>query len=171
MLKKSIEEAINKQINAEFWSGYLYLSMACHFEDAGRPGVANWFRIQFKEELAHAKIFINYVNSRGGRVTLEPIAEVPNKWNNEADAFAATLAHEEKVTSMINELYALAESEHDYATREKLNWFVAEQVEEEETARQLLDDYRLIGDNGNGLYNLDRELATRTYTAPAILGE
>ena len=154
MLKKSIEEAINKQINAEFWSGYLYLSMACHFEDAGRPGVANWFRIQFKEELAHAQIFINYVNSRGGRVTLEPIAEVPNKWNNEADAFAATLAHED-----------------DYATREKLNWFVAEQVEEEETARQLLDDYRLIGDNGNGLYNLDRELATRTYTAPAILGE
>lgn len=171
MLNKTIEEALNRQINAEFWSGYLYLSMACYFENAGRSGVANWFRIQFKEEFDHAQIFINYVNARGGKVTLEPIAEVPATWENEADAFKATLAHEQKVTAMINDLYALAEKEHDYATREKLNWFIAEQVEEEETARGLVDNYELIGDNGNGLYQLDRELASRTYTQTAALSE
>lgn len=169
MLKTSIEEALNHQINAEFWSGYLYLSMACHFEATGRPGVANWFRIQFQEEQAHAQIFINYVNQRGGRVILKPIAEVPTQWKDEADAFKATLEHEQKVTALINELYALAEKEHDYATREKLNWFISEQVEEEETARQLLDNYQLIGDNGNGLYQLDRELAARVYNVPAPL--
>lgn len=169
MLKKSIEEAINNQINAEFWSGYLYLSMSMHFEAAGRPGVANWFKTQFQEELAHAQIFMNYVNQRGGRVVLRPIAEVPTEWKNEADAFEATLAHEQKVTALINDLFALAEKEHDYATREKLNWFVSEQVEEEETARQLLDTYRLIGENGNGLYQLDRELASRTFNTPSPL--
>ena len=171
MLKPALEKALNDQINAEFWSAYLYLSMACHFEDAGRPGVANWFRTQFKEEQDHAIILINYVNSRGGKVTLAPIDAVPTQWADEADAFRATLEHEQKVTELINELYALAEKEHDYATREKLNWFISEQVEEEDTVRQILDDYTLIGSNGNGLYNLDRELATRTYSAPAELSE
>lgn len=171
MLTKAIEDAINKQINAEFWSGYLYLAMACHFENAGRPGVANWFRVQFKEELAHAQIFINYLNARGGRVILAPIEGVPVEWADEVAAFRDTCAHEAKVTGLINDLYALAEKERDYATREKLNWFVAEQVEEEETARQLLDTYTLIGSNGNGLYQLDRELAARSYNAPAILNE
>lgn len=169
MLNPIIEKALNDQINAEFWSAYLYLSMACHFEDAGRPGVANWFRTQYKEESDHAMILINYVNSRNGKVTLRAIDAVPTEWKNEADAFRATLEHEEKVTALINELYALAEKEHDYATREKLNWFISEQVEEEETVRQIIDNYELIGENGNGLYNLDRELATRTYTAPALL--
>lgn len=171
MLKPALEKALNDQINAEFWSAYLYLSMACHFENAGRPGVANWFRTQFKEEQDHAIILINYVNSRGGKVTLAPINAVPTQWADEADAFRATLEHEQKVTELINELYALAEKEHDYATREKLNWFISEQVEEENTVRQILDDYTLIGSNGNGLYNLDRELASRTYKAPAALGE
>lgn len=169
MMKKSIEDALNAQINWEFWSGYLYLSMSCYFESAGRPGAANWFRIQFQEELAHAQIFINYVNARGGRVVLQPIQGVPEKWDNEIDAFRCTLEHEQKVTSLINELYALAEKEHDYATREKLNWFIAEQVEEEENARTLLDNYTLIGDNGNGIYQLDRELAARVYNVPAPL--
>lgn len=167
MLNKTIEQALNRQINAEFWSGYLYLSMSCYFENIGRTGVANWFRIQFKEEFDHAQIFINFVNARGGRVLLEPIAEVPTEWKDEADAFRATLAHEQKVSAMINELYALAEQEHDYATRQKLNWFVAEQVEEEDTARNIIDNYLLIGDNGNGLYQLDRELAKRTYIPSA----
>lgn len=171
MLNKSIEEAINRQINAEFWSAYLYLSMACHFEYAGRSGVANWFRIQWKEEMDHAQIFINYIYARGGKVKLEPIAEVPDTWENEADAFRATLAHELKVTALINDIYALADKEHDYATREKLNWFVAEQVEEEENVRDLLDKYELIGNDGTGLYQLDRELAARAYTTPAPLAE
>lgn len=169
MLKKSLEEALNKQVNAEFWSAYLYLSMACHFEAAGRPGIANWYKVQFKEEQAHAEIIINYINARGGKVTLAPIAEVPLSWDSPLDAFKATLKHEQNVTEMINNLYALAEQEHDYATREKLNWFVSEQVEEEENVRTIIDNYTLVGNDGTGQYHLDAELGKRTYTAPAEL--
>lgn len=169
MLNKNVEQAINAQINAEFWSAYLYLAMGMHFEAEGRTGIANWFKIQFKEEQAHAEIFMNYLNSRGGRVVLKPIDAVPESWNSPLAAFEATLAHEEKVTALINNLYALAEAEHDYATRGKLDWFVSEQVEEEETAKNLIDRLKLIGDNGLALYMLDQELATRTYNVPAPL--
>lgn len=169
MINRKIEDAINAQINAELWSAYLYLSMAMQFEANGNAGIANWFRIQFKEEQAHAEIFINYLVSRGGRVLLKPIDAVPTEWASPLDAYEATLAHEEKVTSLINNLYALAEAEHDYATRGKLDWFVAEQVEEEETAKGLIDRLRLIGDNGLALYMLDQELAQRVYNAPSPL--
>lgn len=171
MLNSKIEEAINKQINAEFWSAYFYLAMACHFENEGRHGMANWFRIQFKEEQAHAEIFINYILSRDGKVNLEPIAAVPQTWDSPLAAFAATLAHEQKVTSMINELYALAEQEHDYATRQKLTWFVSEQVEEEDTVRSIIDNLELVGSDGTGIYQIDQELGKRTYVAPAALSE
>lgn len=169
MLSKTIENALNEQVNAEFWSAYLYLSMACNFEAEGLSGIANWFRIQFQEEQAHAQIFMNYIHSRGGRVALKPIAEVPEKWDGPLSAYRDTLAHEQKVTALINNLFAMAEAEHDYATREKLNWFISEQVEEEETAKTLIDKLQLIGDNGYGLYMLDQELAARTYTTPAPL--
>ncbi len=169
MLNIKVQDALNAQINAEFYSGYLYLSMAMHFQAEGRQGIANWFMIQFQEEQAHAQIFMNYVNQRGGRVTLKAIDAVPEKWESPLDAFKATLAHERKVTAMINELYALAEAEHDYATRDRLAWFVNEQVEEEDNARTLIDKFTLIGDNGMGLYMLDQELAARVYTAPSAL--
>ncbi len=171
MISKKIEEAINAQINAEFWSAYLYLSMAMQFEADGRSGIANWFRIQFKEEQAHAEIFINYLVQRGGRVKLLPIASVPTEWANALAAFEDTLAHEEKVTSLINNLYALAEEEHDYATRGKLDWFISEQVEEEETAKNLIDRLKLIGNDGLALYMLDQELAQRVYNVPAPLAQ
>ena len=171
MISKKMNEAINSQINAEMWSAYLYLSMANNFEAKGLKGIANWFNVQYKEELAHAQIFINYLNSRDGRVLLAPIAGVETEWATPLDAFKATLEHEQKVTGLINDLYSLAEEEKDFATREKLNWFVAEQVEEEETARELIDNFTLIGDNGYGIYQLDQELGSRTYTAPAILTE
>lgn len=169
MLTDKIQDALNAQINAELWSAYLYLSMAMHFEAEGRNGVANWFNIQFKEEQDHARIFMNYINQRGGRVTLAPIAEVPTHWENELDAFKATLAHERKVTSLINNLLSLAESEKDYATRDRLQWFVSEQVEEEDNCRVLIDKYSLVGDNGMGIYMLNSELATRTYKTPSPL--
>lgn len=171
MISKKIEEAINAQINAEFWSAYLYLSMAMQFEADGRSGIANWFRIQFKEEQAHAEIFINYLVQRGGRVKLLPIAAVPTEWANALAAFEDTLVHEEKVTSLINNLYALAEEEHDYATRGKLDWFISEQVEEEETAKNLIDRLKLIGNDGLALYMLDQELAQRVYNVPAPLAQ
>lgn len=168
MISKTIEDAINAQINAEFWSGYLYLSMACHFEAEGRKGLANWFRIQFKEEQAHAEIFINHLNARGGRVELRPVASVPLNWDSPIAAFTATLEHEKKVTAAINNLYAMAEKEQDFATRQMLNWFIAEQVEEEENVRDIIDNLNLIGDSGVGLYQLDASLGKRSYVAPAV---
>lgn len=169
MLSPKIEKALNEQVNAEFWSAYFYLSMSCNFESKGLTGLANWFRVQFQEEQAHAQIFINYINARGGRVKLMPIAEVATEWETPLDALKDTLAHEQKVTAMINNIFALAEAEHDYATREKLNWFVNEQVEEEETAQELIDKFKLINGDGMGIYMLDQELAARTYTVPAPL--
>ncbi len=171
MLTPKIQDALNAQINAELWSAYLYLSMGMHFEAEGLPGVANWFKVQFKEEQDHALIFMNYINQRGGRVELKAIDAVPVKWESPIDAFKATLEHEQKVTSLINNLYHLAEAEKDYATRDRLAWFVTEQVEEENTARELIDKLRMIGDNGMGLYMFNTELASRTYTAAAPLAE
>ena len=149
MLSKTIEDAINAQVNAELWSAYLYLSMAHNFEADGKSGIANWFKVQFKEEQAHAEIFMNYINQRGGRVWLKPIDAVETEWATPLDAFKATLEHERKVTAMINNLYALAEAEHDYATREMLNWFISEQVEEEESAQELIDKFSLFIANGD----------------------
>ena len=169
MINRKIEDAINAQINAEFWSAYLYLSMAMQFEADGYAGIANWYRIQFKEEQAHAEIFINYLVSRGGRVMLKAIDEVPTTWASPLAAFEATLAHEEKVTSLINSIYALAEAENDYATRGKLDWFVSEQVEEEENAARLIHRLKLIGNDGQALFVLDQELAARTFVVPSPL--
>lgn len=169
MLSKTIEDALNAQVNAELWSAYLYLSMAHNFEADGKSGVANWFKVQFQEEQAHAEIFMNYINSRGGRVWLKPIDAVETEWATPLDAFKATLEHERKVTALINNLYAMAEAERDYATREMLNWFISEQVEEEESAQELIDKFSLIGNDGMGIYMLDQELAARTYNVPSPL--
>lgn len=168
MINKKIEEALNEQINAEFWSGYLYLSMSCHFEAQGLNGVANWFRIQFQEEQAHALALIDYLHARGGQVMLASIANVPTSWANVKEAFLATYEHEQRVTGLINAIYALAEEEKDYATRQKLNGFIAEQVEEEENVTHILDSLNLIGEDRSGMYQLDLELAKRTYQAPAL---
>ena len=162
---------MNAQINAEFWSAYLYLSMSSDMSDKGMAGVANWFAIQFKEEQDHAMKFFNYVISRGGKVTLKPIEKVDTEWKSPLAAFEQTLQHEEKVTSLINDLYALAEQEKDYATQSMLKWFIDEQVEEEENAKAIIDTLKLIGDNGYGLYQLDKELATRVYTPIATSEE
>ena len=169
MISEKMQAAINSQINAELWSGYLYLSMAMHFEANGHMGVANWFKSQFKEEQAHAEIFMNYINQRGGKVELKAIDAVPTEWETPLDAFKATLEHEQKVTAMINSLFAMAEAEKDYATRDRLAWFVNEQVEEEDNARVLIDKFTMIGNDGMGLYMLNQELAARTYTAPSAL--
>ena len=169
MLNPKVQDAINEQINAELYSAYLYLSMAQYFEAEGLTGFANWFKIQFQEEQAHATIFMNYVNQRGGRVMLKAIDAVPTTWDSPMEVFRATLEHEQKVTALINSLYTLAMQEEDYATRDRLNWFVGEQVEEEDNCRALIDKLRLIGDNGMGLYMLNTELAARTYAAPSPL--
>lgn len=169
MLNKKIEEALNAQINAELWSAYLYLSMAAYAHANGNPGMGNWFEVQFKEEQDHAKIMFNYIIQRGGRVELKPIVAVPTTWESPLAVFEATLAHEQKVTSLINNLFTLSTAENDYATQSMLKWFIDEQVEEEENAQNIIDNLRMIQGNGYGLYMLDKELAARTYVQPSPL--
>ena len=138
MLNKKIEEAINAQINAEMWSAYLYLSMAAHCHANGNPGMGNWFEVQFQEEQDHAKILFNYVIQRGGRVELKPIDAVPTEWKSPLDVFESTLAHEQKVTALINNLFALSTAENDYATQSMLKWFVDEQVDDKRQRLRLV---------------------------------
>jgi ferritin len=151
------------------WSAYLYLSMSMAAADKGMKGVANWFAIQFKEEQDHAQIFINYLLSRGGRVLLEPIAAVDTEWDSILAMFEQTLTHEQKVTSLIHNLYNLAIEEQDHATRSMLTWFVDEQVEEEDSAREIIDQLRMVECNKLGLYMIDKEMAARVYTTPSPL--
>ena len=169
MLSQKMQSALNAQINAEMWSAYLYLSMSMAAADKGLKGVANWFAIQFKEEQDHAQIIINYLLSRGGRVLLEPIAAVDTEWESALAMFEQTLSHEQKVTSLINDLYNLAIEEKDHATRSMLTWFVDEQVEEEESAREMISTFEAVEGNKYGMYMLDKELATRAYVAPSPL--
>lgn len=169
MLSKNLHEAINKQINAELWSAYLYLAMSLDAETKGYKGVANWFYVQFQEEQAHARIFMNYLNSRDAKVTLLPIEEVPATWESVADMFKQTLEHEKKVTSLINNLAAIANEDRDFASINRLVWFIDEQVEEEESARDMITAVEAVEGNKYGMYMLDKDLATRTYNQPSPL--
>lgn len=169
MLSKQLHEALNAQINAELWSAYLYLSMSMDAEAKGLKGVANWFYVQFQEEQDHARIFMNYVLSRGGRVELAPIAAVDTEWASPLASFEDTLAHERKVTAMIENLCRVAEAEKDLATSNMLVWFIDEQVEEEENAQDIIDQLKMVGDSRMGLYMIDKDLAARVYTTPSPL--
>lgn len=166
-MNPQIQEALNTQINTELWSGYFYLAMSAHFAAAGYPGIANWNLVQFKEEQDHAMKLINFIVARNGKPELRPISEVKNSWDNPLEAFLAVQAHEQKVTEKINNLYALAQAEKDFATLAMLNWFVNEQVEEEDSVKKIIESLEMIKDNGYGLYMLDKELGQRTYSAPS----
>jgi len=166
MLTKRIETELNKQINAEMFSSYLYLSMAAHFESLSLKGFANWMRIQAKEENAHAMKFYNYVCERGGKVTLNTIDAPKTSWNSILEVFEEVVTHEYKISSLINNLVNVAAEEKDHSTNNMLQWFVAEQVEEEANAEELVAQIKLIGDNGYGILMLDRELATRVFVDP-----
>ena len=169
MLSTKLHEAINAQINAELWSAYLYLAMSLDAETKGYKGVANWFYVQFQEEQDHARIFMNYLNSVDAKVTLLPIDEVPATWDNVLAMFKQTLEHEKKVTSLINNLAAIANEDRDFASINRLVWFIDEQVEEEENARDMITAVEAVEDNKYGMYMLDKELAARTYTTPSPL--
>ena len=158
-----MEEAINAQINAELWSAYLYLSMSSHFAREANPGFANWFLVQFKEEQDHAMKFINYLIARGNKVELKAIDKVQVSWKSQLEAFEDTLKHEKVVTSLINNLVKIAREENDYATEAMLQWYINEQVEEEENAQTIIDNLKMIKDSGLGIYMLDKELAARVY--------
>jgi ferritin len=171
MISEKLHKAMNDQINAEIWSAYLYLSMSMDAENKGFRGVANWFYIQFKEEMDHARIFMNYLNSRDCKVELAPVAEVPTSWETVLDMFVQTLEHEKKVTSLINNLATIAHEDNDFASSNRLIWFINEQVEEEETARGMIDAFKAVESNKYGLYMLDKELDSRTYSTPSPLAQ
>lgn len=131
--------------------------------------MANWFFIQFREEQDHARIFMNYLNSRDAKVVLRPIDAVPTEWPSIQAMFEQTLDHERKVTKMINGLAAIAHSDSDFASLNRLTWFIDEQVEEEDTARQMIQAFASVENNKYGLYQLDKELEARVYSAPSPL--
>ena len=169
MLSKQLHHAINAQINAELWSAYLYLSMSMDAEAKGLKGVANWFYVQYLEEQDHARIFMNYLNSRDAKVILQPIAEVPTEWDSVLAMFKQTLEHEKKVTALINNLAFIANEDRDFASVNRLVWFIDEQVEEEENAREMIAAVEAVEGNKYGMYMLDKELSTRVYNTPSPL--
>jgi len=167
MIKENILDALNKQINKEFYSAYLYLSMSTYAESIGLKGFAQWLKVQSQEELDHAMRIYNYVIERGGRVKLYAIEEPKNDWKSIIEVFEDGYKHEQFMTESINNLMDLAISEKDYATVNFLQWFVNEQVEEEASFSEILDKLKLIGDDKRGLFMLDKELGQRVYTPPA----
>jgi ferritin len=161
MLKDKIQKALNTQMNLELSSSYLYLAMAAYFESENLSGFAHWMKVQSGEEYGHAMKIYGYINQRNGRVNLAKIDAPKSEWKGAAEVFTETLKHEQFVTRSIDELVDLTITEKDHASNTFLQWFVTEQVEEEATAMNILDKIKMVGDNKNGLFLLDRELGMR----------
>lgn len=161
MLGKAVQDAMNEQIKNEFFSAYQYLSMAAYCESENLPGFARWMRTQAQEETEHAMKLYNFILDRNGRVVLQGIEEPVVEFGSPLEVFEQALEHEQKVTAMINDLYALSVRENDYASQTFLQWFVTEQVEEEKNAGDVVDTLKMIGDKSEALFLLDRELGQR----------
>ena len=168
MINEKLEKAINEQINKEIYSSYLYLSMASYLADLGLMGFSNWMRIQVQEENAHAMGLYDYLIERGGSVELEAIAKPQTTWENILHVFEATLEHEQFVTKSLNELADVADEVKDRASLSFLDWYLKEQVEEENNVGGVLAKLELIGDDKHALLLLDKDMATRTFVAPVI---
>ena len=168
MLKEKIDKALTKHLNAEIYSSYLYLSMAAYFESINLKGFANWMRVQTQEELVHAMKFYDFIIERGGKVVLTSIEGPRTEWSSPLAVFEHAYEHEQKVTGLINTLVDLSIAEQDHATNNFLQWFVAEQVEEEASADEVVQKIKLMGDASGGLFMLDSELAHRVFTPPAV---
>lgn len=166
MISGKMEKALNDQIKFELYSSYLYMSMAMYFHGLSLKGFANWMEVQAKEEQMHAEKFMHYVNDAGGRVVLQAIDQPPADFNSPLQVFEETLKHERFVTSRINGLVAIAREENDNAAYAMLQWFITEQVEEEATADEFVNQLKIIGDNGHGLLMLDREMVSRVFVPP-----
>jgi ferritin len=166
MVNQKIQDAFNEQINAEIYSSYLYLSMAAYFASINLEGFATWMRVQAQEELIHAMKFFDYLKERGGVVNLKAIDGPPTRWDSPLAAFQEAYRHEQKVTGLINNLVDISIQERDHASNAFLQWFVTEQVEEEASADAVVQNLKLAGDHGGGLFMIDRELGTRVFTYP-----
>jgi len=167
MLSEKMLEALNGQLNKEIYSAYLYLSMSAHSTYIGLKGFANWFMVQYQEESVHAMKIYDYINSQGGQLKLLAVAQPPAEFKSPSDMFEKTLEHERFVTKCINDLVDLAIKGKDHATNIFLQWFVTEQIEEEANDNEIISKLKLVGDKGDALLMVDRELAARVFTPPA----
>ena len=160
-LSSKLEKALNNQINLELSSAYAYLGMAAYFDQTAFTGFGQWMQLQSKEELGHADRFFEYVVERGGKVTLQAIAAPKCEYKSALEAFKASLGHEQRVSAAICGIYELASAEKDYATLSFLKWFLDEQVEEEKSVSEIIAKLELVGDNRNGLFQIDKQAAKR----------
>ncbi len=165
MLKEKIQNSLNKQLNMELFSSYEYLAMSAYFKEKNLDGFSHWFAVQSQEEYGHAMKIYDYINQANGKVKLTKIDEPNANWKTVIDVLKETYQHEKKVTAAINSLVDLAISLKDHATNNFLQWFVSEQVEEENTALNILEKLKLIADSKDGLFLLDRELGQRAVTS------
>lgn len=163
-INKKVEEVLNRQVNAELWSAYLYLSMASWSESRGFKGFANWMMVQFHEETSHALKIKDFVISRSGEIKLEPIAAVKTSWDSLLDMFEDTYEHECKVSELISACYETALAEKDYATSTMLQWFISEQTEEESNCLEIIDVLKITGERSGGIFYLDKKLGHRTFS-------
>lgn len=170
MINEKVGKILNEQVNKEFYSAYLYLSMSAYFSDIGLLGFANWMRVQAQEETAHAMLIYDFLIDRGYKINLTSIDAVPANWGTPLSVIEAALKHEIYVTGLINNIVAVAEKVQDRATMSYMNWFVDEQVEEEANAKEIIDKLKLIGDDKSALYLLDKDLAARVFVQPMIKG-
>ena len=167
MISKKMQEALNDQVAAEFYSAYLYLSMSAYLESIDLKGFADWMRVQYQEEVSHAEKIFDHVIERDGRAVSKAWDAPPAEWKSALDVFETAYKHEQKVTGLINGLVDQALAEKDHATYNFLQWFVNEQVEEEASVKTIVQQLKLLGDSRAGLFQIDRELGQRTFVPPA----
>ena len=166
MLSETMEKALNKQVNYEFYSAHLYLSMASYFKSIDLDGFGNWMQIQYEEEIFHAMKFLDFIHTRDGNVRLLSIDQPPHQWDSTLHVFTETYDHEKHVTSLINDLVTLSIKENDHATQNFLQWYIAEQVEEEASVKAIQSKLKLAGESTVTLLMLDQEMTKRTFTPP-----
>jgi len=164
MASKKMIKSLNEQLNAELYSAYLYYSMSAYFEARNLKGAAHWFRTQAQEELFHASKFYDYIHDRDGEVKLTQIDAPKTQWKSLQEAFNDAYEHEQSITKRIGNLVDLSYSEKDHPTHNFLQWFLKEQVEEEATSKDMCDKMKLIGDSTEGLFMMDHDLASRTFS-------
>lgn len=167
MITPKTAEALNKHLNAELYSSYLYLSMSAYASYKGLSGAANWLNIQVQEEAVHVRKMYDYINDQGAQVILDVVEKPPTEFGSMLDLFEAVLVHEQKVTALINDLMTRALQEADHATQTFLQWFVIEQTEEEKSVKAIIDRLKLAGPSGPGIFMIDNELAARVLTPSA----
>lgn len=163
MISKNLQKGLIEQLNKEYHSAYIYLGMSAYCSKAGFNGASNWFLIQYQEEVTHGMKLFRYLEDQDVDIKLPSIDAVEVEYNSVLDVFEKSLAHEQSMTKNLNILSDTAMKNKDHATYNLLQWYVTEQVEEEANVKEIIDSIKLIGDNGYGLYTIDKELATRVF--------